>query len=94
VTVLNGSGVPGLARRISVKLTTAGYRKANVTVGNAPSTQNATTSVGYASGRQAEAQAVATAIGAAASTVTPLGTSAPGAANADVVVTVGTDLKQ
>ncbi len=66
VTVLNGSGVPRLAYRISLKLTNAGYRKANVTVGNATSTTNAATTVAYASGQQAAATAVASTIGARA----------------------------
>ncbi len=95
VTVLNGSGVARLAYRISLKLTNGGYRKANVTVGNAPTTQNATTTVAYASGQQAAAQAVATKIGADPTAVTPLDAATAAAnPNAAVVVTVGTDLKQ
>jgi hypothetical protein len=95
VTVLNGSGVPRLAYRISLKLTNAGYRKANVTVGNATSTTNAATTVAYASGQQAAATAVASTIGARPASVVALsGTPASGSPNAQVVVTVGSDLKQ
>jgi hypothetical protein len=96
VTVLNGSGVPRLAYRISLKLTNAGYRKANVTVGNATSTTNAATTVAYATGQQAAATAVASTIGAEPTSVVPLGSGTPtsGSPNAQVVVTVGSDLKQ
>jgi hypothetical protein len=94
VTVLNGSGVPGLARRVSLKLTNSGYRKANVTVGNAPNTQNPTTIVAYAPGQQAAALAVASKIGADPAAVAPLDQTAPGSPSTEVAVTVGADLRQ
>jgi hypothetical protein len=94
VTVLNGSGVPGLARRISLTLTNGGYRKANVTVGNAPDTQNSTTIVAYAPGQEAAARAVAAKIGADPAAVAPLDQTAPGAPSTQVAVTVGADLRQ
>ncbi len=96
VHVLNGSGVPGLARKISQKLTGSGYAKANVTFGTAPGAQNATTTtVAYAVGEQAAAQAVAAKIGTDPAAVTPLDSAAAAASpGSQVVVTVGSDLKQ
>ncbi len=59
VLVANGSGKTGVAATNATKLKTAGYTK--VDTGNAPTT--AKSSVYYAPGAQADAQAVATALG-------------------------------
>jgi hypothetical protein len=97
VRVLNGSGVPGLARRVSSKLTNAGYLKTNVTFGNAPAgVQSQATTVDYATAAKAAAEAVATRIGADPAGVKPLDpvVAAGSASGAQVVVTVGADLRQ
>jgi hypothetical protein len=55
-SVLNGTGVDGLAKQVADELEAAGYRRGNVT--NA-SEQKAESAVLYAQGARAEAQAVA-----------------------------------
>ena len=72
--VANGSGKSGVAGTNADKLKTAGYTKVDTT--NAPTTAKST--VYYASGAQADAQAVATALGLD-----------PAAVAADAVATTG-----
>ena len=55
-SVLNGTGVDGLAKQVADELEAAGYRRGNVT--NA-SQQKAESAVLYAQGARADAQAVA-----------------------------------
>ncbi len=91
--VLNGSGVSGAAKRYSDALAARGYLLTNPTGANA--TTNASVSqVLYAPGFEAEAAAVAVAIGAPPTVVPgPLGTTQPGTINgASVVVVLGSDL--
>jgi hypothetical protein len=90
VAVLNGTTVPGLARRVADRLVASGYRIGTVT--NASNQQHPTTTVSYAPGAQAQAQSVAQQIGAAAGAVQPLDPSTQVIARgASVVVTVGAD---
>jgi hypothetical protein len=90
VAVLNGTTVPGLARRVADRLVSSGYRIGTVT--NASNQQHPATLVSYAPGAQAEAQAVAQQIGVSPSAVAPLDASTQVIARgAAVVVTVGAD---
>jgi hypothetical protein len=88
VLVANGSGKTGVAGTNADKLKSAGYT--NVETTNASNTN--TTAVYYVNGAQADAQAVATALGFGGSTVQAMPTPPPvqlGAAT--VLVVVGTD---
>jgi hypothetical protein len=57
VSVRNGSGVAGQAQRTSAELQSVGFKVSGVST--APSLVHGATTVGYASGQQAQAQAVA-----------------------------------
>ena len=92
--VLNDSGVSGAAGRYSDYLANLGYNLTNAEgdtstlPGDAPATQ-----VLYQPGFEPEAQVVAAAIGAPATSVAALGTTLPGTVSgASVVVVLGTDL--
>jgi LytR cell envelope-related transcriptional attenuator len=89
VVVLNGTGTTGLAHRVSGELQQHGYSKATALDGTPPGT-NQVTVVEYSSGHRAEAQSVASSIGAGAPQ--PIeGTVASMADSAPVVVIVGLD---
>ena len=91
--VLNGSGVTGAAGVYSTALAAAGYQLTNPTGANADGENAATTLVFYAPGFEAEAAAVATAIGAPTLVPAALPTVPPGQiSGASVVVVLGTDL--
>jgi hypothetical protein len=92
--VLNDAGVTGAAGKYSDYLAGLGYALTN-TAGDTASLQgdSATTQVLYVPDFQAEAAVVAAAIGAAATSVQPLGTTLPGTiAGASVIVVLGTDI--
>ena len=95
VIVLNGSGVQGAAARYSTALANLGYNLTDDDGANATSNVD-TTQVLYQTSPadfQAEAAAVAAAIGAPATSLAPLGTPLPGTTNSAVVVVVlGPDL--
>ncbi len=88
VLVANGSGATGVAGTNADKLETAGYT--NVETTNAPST--AKTTVYYTAGAQADAEAVARALGLDAAVVAAMPSTPPvDLAGATVLVIVGTD---
>jgi len=89
VVVLNGTSTTGLAHRVSGELQQHGYSKATALDGQPPGT-NQVTVVEYANGHRAEAQSVASAIGAATPQAME-GTVASMADSAPVVVIVGLD---
>jgi hypothetical protein len=89
VVVLNGTGTTGLAHRVSGELQQHGYSKATALDGTPPGT-NQVTVVEYSSGHRAEAQSVASSIGAGAPQPVE-GTVASMADSAPVVVIVGLD---
>jgi hypothetical protein len=89
VVVLNGTGTTGLAHRVSGELQQHGYSKATALDGTPPGT-NQVTVVEYSSGHRAEAQSVASSIGAGAPQPVE-GTVASMADAAPVVVIVGLD---
>ena len=90
VLVLNGSGLPGVARTTSDTIGEKGY--VMQPPGNSAASAT-TTVVYYADGFQAEAEAVALLIGKASSAVEsmPSTSPGPGADNANVVVVLGKD---
>lgn len=96
--VLNDSGAPGVAGIYTDALAAAGYTLTNPEGANADDTarpgDSAVTEIFFAPGFEAEAAAVAIAIGAPATVVpTALPTVPPGPiASASVVVVIGTDL--
>ena len=88
VLVANGSGKTGVAGTNSDKLKTAGYTK--VDTANAPTTTKSM--VYFTPGAQADAQAVATALGLDASSVAAMPATPPvDPAGATVLVVVGSD---
>lgn len=88
VVVANGSGVAGVAGTNADELKAAGYTKVETT--NAPTA--ATTSVYYASGAQADAAAVATALGFGQGVVAAMPSPPPvELAGATVLVVIGAD---
>jgi hypothetical protein len=89
VVVLNGTSTTGLAHRVSGELQQHGYSKATALDGTPPGT-NQVTVVEYSSGHRAEAQSVASSIGAGAPQPVE-GTVASMADSAPVVVIVGLD---
>lgn len=91
VLVLNGSGLAGVARSTSDTIGEKGY--VMQPPANASSSGRATTSVYFADGYQAEAEAVAAVLGKAPSAVEamPSTSPGPGAASANVVVVLGKD---
>src|SRR5262249_55467904 len=89
VIVLNGTGTPNLAHRLSASLQESGYSQASPQAGAPPGTRQ-TTTVEYVPGHRAEAAAVAHALGV--SQVRALeGSVAPLAGSANVVVVAGLD---
>jgi hypothetical protein len=93
--VLNDSGISGTAGKYSDVLAAAGYLLTNPDGANADAAGDApVTLIYFAPGFEAEAAAVAVAIGAPDTIVpTALPTTPPGPiANASVVVVIGTDL--
>jgi hypothetical protein len=101
VAVLNGTAVDKLAKDVGSRLAAAGYKVPSGSVTNAVSQTHTATIVGYTPGRSADARAVAKSLGLPAARVAPvssedLGVVCPAtqtaSCQADVVVTVGTDL--
>jgi hypothetical protein len=92
--VLNDSGIAGAAGTYSDALLAAGYQLTNPDGANADAEGNAATTIVYfAPGFEAEAAAVAAAIGAPDLVPSALPTTPPGPiAGASVVVALGTDL--
>jgi hypothetical protein len=89
VTVLNGTETAGAAHRFSASLQQRGYSQA-AALGGRPPGANQTTAVEYASGHQADAEAVARML--SVHTVLPIEAAvAPLAGSAAVVVIVGAD---
>ena len=90
--VLNGTSTSGAAKKYSDALAAAGYHLTNTTGATATAHVTAT-EVLYEPGFQREASAVATAIGASQTAVSPLGTTLPGSTSgAMVIVVLGPDL--
>ena len=90
VAVLNGTTVPGLARRVADRIAQSGFRVGTVT--NATSQQHRTTVISYGPGRHAQAEAVARALSLGAAALAPLDASSRVVARgAGIVVTVGAD---
>jgi hypothetical protein len=89
VAVLNGTTETGLARAVADKIEGAGFKITSV--GNNVDQQVPTTIVHYAPGRERVAQTVAQTIGIAPTAVRAADANTSVAAEADVVVTVGTD---
>lgn len=88
VLVANASGATGVAGANKAKLTAAGYT--TVETANAPT--QTTSAVHFAPGWQAEADAVARALGIGASSVSPMPASPPVALDgATVLVIIGSD---
>jgi hypothetical protein len=96
VAVLNATGVSGLAARIATRLHTAGYVKGYI--GDAPEQSLASSTVEYAANEQPAAKQVAVALGLSPSAVAPLDAAtaavSPTVGDAQVVVSVGSDLQQ
>lgn len=96
VAVLNGTSTAGLANRIAVKLTGAGYKQGTVT--NAADQTRTQTVVAYLPGHRNDALHVATSLNLRPSSVQQIDSSTqavacPGGCGATtVVLTVGTDL--
>jgi hypothetical protein len=89
ITVLNGTETAGAAHRFSASLQQRGYSQA-AALGGRPPGANQTTAVEYASGHQADAEAVARTLSVHA--VQPIEAAvAPLAGSAAVVVIVGAD---
>lgn len=91
VVVANATNTNGLAAHFTSVIGAGGWQMGTPIDA---STTEATSTVYYASGYQAAAQSIATAIGVKAAQVQPLTTAAPvtGVAGTDVVVVVGQDL--
>jgi len=97
VAVLNGTATTGLAGRVSLKLTGAGYKPG--TVATAADQTHASTIVAYMTGQRRDALAVAASLKLGQASVQPVDQSTqsvacppPAACIADVIVTVGADL--
>jgi len=89
VTVLNSTEITGLAHRVAIALQQSGYSQAGALTGRPPGSGQVS-SVQYASGHQAEAEAVAHSLSIAQ--VQPLESTVAALANsAAVVVIVGED---
>jgi hypothetical protein len=86
VRILNGSGVPGAAKRASDLLRGGAYLVDSAT--NAPSYNHPTTVIQYHPGFDAAAQAAATQLGVASAQLQPMKASGGGP---DLVVTLGND---
>ena len=85
VLVVNGAGVAGAASTLANQLKAAGY----TTVDTGNTSPVAATTVYYTEGAQAEAQAVATAIGTDPAAVQPIAGAPVSAGSALVVVVIG-----
>jgi LytR cell envelope-related transcriptional attenuator len=94
VAVLNGTTIPGLARRTGDRVETSGFTLGTVT--DAPVQNRSATIVQYAEGSQDEARQVAEVIGVGEDAVSQLDVSTRTVAGeqAEVVVTVGADQDQ
>lgn len=98
VAVLNGTAVTNLAHDVGLRLAGSGYKEG--TLATAADQTHTTTIVEYLPGHQLDAREVAAALKLKPSAVQPadpqsLGVACPGtpaACQADVIVTVGTDL--
>lgn len=92
VLVLNGTHVSGAASRVNRQLIGAGYN--SVGTGNATTSDNATTTVDYIAGYQAEAVALAASLSLPPTAAQPMPTPPPvsDTKGANLVVVVGTDL--
>lgn len=89
ITVLNGTETAGLAHQVSASLQQRGYSQAAAVAGR-PAGENQSTVVEYASGHQADAEAVARSL--SVSKVQPVESAVAGlAGSAKVVVIVGHD---
>jgi LytR cell envelope-related transcriptional attenuator len=97
VAVLNGTAINGLAHRVASRLQSSGYKQGADQ--NAPDQTHTATIVAYLPGFKRDAEAVATTLKLHSGAVQQVDQSTqavacpgPGACNANVVVTVGTDL--
>jgi hypothetical protein len=97
VAVLNGTATPGLAGRVSQKLTADGYKPG--TVATAADQTRTSTEVAYMPGHRRDALAVAKSLNLGPASVQPVDQStqslacpSTGACTATVVATLGTDL--
>jgi hypothetical protein len=97
VAVLNGTATSGLAHRVALKLSGAGYKEG--TVATATDQTKTTTTVAYLPGFRRDALAVASSLKLPQSAVAPVDQPTqsvacppPSACSANVVVTVGSDL--
>lgn len=91
VLVANGTSVNGLAGTMSSRLTPSGYRMLTPAT---TSTKFATSQVQYATGYQAEAEAIASVFQLPAAAAVPMTAPAPvtDVAGANVIVVIGEDL--
>jgi LytR cell envelope-related transcriptional attenuator len=91
VLVANGTSTPGAAGTYTQLLGSQGW--ATLSPSDTTS-QQSTSTIYYAAGQQAAANAIAASLGLAASKVEPLTNSVPvsGTSSADVVVVLGPDL--
>ncbi len=97
VAVLNGTATAGLANRVALNLSSAGYKRGTVT--NATDQTRTSTTVAYLPGFRRDAVAVAGSLKLPASSVAPIDQPTesvacppPAACAANVVVTVGSNL--
>jgi hypothetical protein len=97
VAVLNGTATTGLAHRVALKLSSTGYREG--TIATATDQTRTSTVVAYLPGFKRDAQAVAVSLKLRPSAVQPVDSASqavacppPNACNANVIVTVGSDL--
>lgn len=89
VAVLNGTSTVGLARRLATDLQQSGYRRAIFLTAHPPGVRTATT-VEYATGHRADADAVARSLGV--SSIQPLTASVRAlAGSSPIIVIAGTD---
>ena len=89
VAVLNGTQQAGLARSVADQVQKAKYTVASV--GNNADQQVPTTTVSYRAGNERAARIVAQAIGIDRGSAQPVDANTSAAADADIVVIVGTD---
>jgi hypothetical protein len=97
VAVLNGTATAGLAHRVALNLSGAGYKEG--TIATATDQTHTSTTVAYLPGFRRDALAVARSLKLAPSAVVPVDQSTqqvacpgPSACNANVIVTVGANL--
>jgi hypothetical protein len=92
VAVLNGTTIPGLAAQVSDQVERGGFKRGTVT--NAADQQRPSTTVAYGAGFKRAADEVARLLGVAQAEPLDASTQAIAGADAQVVVTVGTDRAQ